>query len=109
AAATPLILWLGRKAPLRRATLLRAFIVHVPASIVIATLKMPLQEALGAVVAGVSRSPASFLKIYVTLFTYWVILGVSAALRQAQDLRAREVAGSKLEADLARAQLDVLR
>jgi LytS/YehU family sensor histidine kinase len=96
-------------APLRRATMLRALAVHVPASLIVAMFKMPMQEALGAMVTGVSRPPASFLRNYVTLFTYWIILGVATALKQARDLRVREIATSKLEADLARAQLDVLR
>jgi two-component system LytT family sensor kinase len=109
AALTPLVWWLGRRFPLRRGALARAFAVHVPASLVIAAVKIPAGEVLAAVVAGVVRSPASFLKLYVTLAVYWIILGIGIALTQARELRAREMAASRLETELARAQLDVLR
>jgi two-component system LytT family sensor kinase len=109
AAFTPVVLWLGRRFPLRRGAVGRALAIHLPACIVLAAIKIPAQEALAAVVAGVVRSPASFLKVYVTISVYWIILGVGFALQQARELRAREVAASRLEAELASAQLDVLR
>jgi two-component sensor histidine kinase len=108
AALLPAVWWLGRRFPLRRGRLGRSLAVHIPASVVM-TLKIPLQEPLAALLFGVTRSPASFLKIYVTLLTYWAILGIGAALRQTRELRARELNAARLQTELARAQLDALR
>jgi two-component sensor histidine kinase len=107
AALLPVVWWLGRRFPLR-GRLGRSLAVHIPASVVM-TLKIPLQEPLAALLFGVTRSPASFLKIYVTLLTYWAILGIGAALRQTRELRARELNAARLQTELARAQLDALR
>jgi LytS/YehU family sensor histidine kinase len=109
AALTPAVLTLTRRAPLARGRLARSLAVHVPACLVLTALKLPLQEALGATLVGVARQPTSFLKIYVNLFSYWAIVGAAAALRQARLARERELRGAALEADLARAELDVLR
>ena len=109
AALLPLILWLGRRFPLMRGRLGRALAVHLPMSIVVTLVKIPVTEVLAAVLIGVTRSPASFLKLYVTLLTYWAILGIAAALRQTRELRERELNAARLQTDLARAQLDALR
>lgn len=109
AALTPLVLALAARFPLARGGLGRALLVHLPLSFVLTALKLPLQEALGATLVGVSRQPTSFLKIYVSLFTYWAIVAAAMAMRQYRQAREREVRAAALEADLARAELDVLR
>jgi signal transduction histidine kinase len=109
AALTPAVLALARRFPLARGRLARALALHVPASVVLTAFKLPLQEALGALLLGIARQPTSFLKIYVGLFTYWAIVGVAMAVRQYREARERELRASALEADLARAQLDALR
>jgi two-component system, LytTR family, sensor kinase len=109
AALTPVVLLLARRLPLSRGTLLRALPVHLVASLLLTAFKIPVQEFLGGVIAGVTRQPTSFLKIYVSIFTYWVIVAAAMAARQRRIARERELRASKLEGDLARAQLDALR
>jgi signal transduction histidine kinase len=109
AALLPLVWWLGRRWPIQRGRLPRAIPVHLLASLAITVVKIPATEVLAAVLLGVTRTPASFLKVYVTLLVYWAILGIGAAMQQARALREREVNTARLQAELARAQLDVLR
>jgi two-component system LytT family sensor kinase len=109
AALTPLVLLIAHRLPLSRDRLLLSLPVHVVACLVLTAVKIPVQEFLGGVVAGVTRQPTSFLKIYVSIFTYWAILAAEMATRQRRIARERELRATKLEGDLARAQLDALR
>jgi signal transduction histidine kinase len=109
AAITPVVWWLGARVPIRRGALGRALAVHIPACFLITAVKLPLQEGLGALLAGVTRQPASFLKVYVTLLTYWAILAAGAGLRLQRDRRARELRAAELQTELARAKLDGLQ
>ena len=109
AALTPVVLLLARRLPLSRGTLLRALPVHFVACLLLTAFKIPVQEFLGGAIAGVTRQPTSFLKIYVSIFTYWVIVAAAMAARQRRIARERELRASKLEGDLARAHLDALR
>ena len=109
AALTPLVWWLGARVPIRRGAIGRALAVHVPACFLLTAFKLPLQEALAALLAGVDRQPASFLKVYVSLLTYWAILATGVGLRMQRERRARELRASELQTELARAQLDGLQ
>jgi signal transduction histidine kinase len=109
AALTPAIWWLSRRAPIRRGAIARGIVVHLTASLLITAVKLPLQEALGALLAGVTRQPASFLKVYVTLLTYWAILAAGVGLRLQRERRARELRAADLQTELARARLDGLQ
>lgn len=109
AALTPIVLVIARRVPLARARLSRALAVHVPVSIGLTVVTTALQALLAGSLGGVTRQPTSFLKPYVNLFTYWTIVGVAMAIRQHRDARAREIRASRLETDLARAELDALR
>jgi two-component system, LytTR family, sensor kinase len=109
AALTPIVLFLARRLPLSRSSLLRSLPVHIVACLLLTAVKIPVQEFLGGVIAGVARQPTSFLKIYVSIFTYWAIVAAAITARQRRVARERELRASKLEGDLARAQLDALR
>ena len=56
-----------------------------------------------------SRVPFSFLTIYLTLLTYWAIVGVTYSLDHYRRYRDHELRASQLEAELARAQLQTLK
>jgi hypothetical protein len=109
AALTPVVLWLAARAPLAPPRLGRALAVHLPACLVLTAIKTPAQEILARVFVGVTRQPTSFLKIYVSLFTYWAIVGIAADVRQRRLARERERRAQQLETELARAELDALR
>jgi LytS/YehU family sensor histidine kinase len=81
----------------------------VPACLAITAIKTPAQELLARALVGVMRQPASFLKIYVSLLTYWAIVGIAADVRQRRLARERERRAQQLETELARAELDALR
>ncbi|MEZ4652473.1 MAG: histidine kinase [Candidatus Eisenbacteria bacterium] len=109
AAFTPAIAWLGRRLRFSRRSWLRALVVHLVTGLGIVVVKTMVNEGVGLAVVGPHRPPASFLQLYVSGFTYWVVLGASLSIRERRDRREREIRASKLETDLARARLETLR
>lgn len=105
----PLVEWLGHRWPLRRGRLVLGVAVHVPASVIVAVLKSTVDRDVAALILGVSHVPSTLLELYMALATYWIILGVAAALQQARDRREQEIREAQLEAELARARLDALK
>ena len=59
---------------------------------------------------GTRRGPFSFLKINITLLTYWAIVGVTYAVEQYRHTPAmRELQAAQLQTALARAQVQSLQ
>jgi signal transduction histidine kinase len=106
---TPLVARLGRRWPITARAWWRAPVVHAPLCFVLLALKQVAGALIVERAVGMSRPPAPFLTLYVGFFTYFTILGVDAAVRQARTRRERELTTSRLEAELARAQLDALK
>lgn len=109
AALVPLIVGLGRRWPLAAGSRLRGLGVHVPVSLLTAAVKTSVDRAIAGAVIVDAMPTGSSLKLFLALATYWAILGGAAAWRQADERRTREMRAARLEADLARAQLDALR
>lgn len=105
----PPIAWLGRVRPIERRRRLQGLLVHVPASVVITVVKVSVALLTAGFILGGSRPPTSFLGTYMALLTYWVILGVSAALQESREQRARELKAAALESELSQALLAALR
>jgi signal transduction histidine kinase len=105
----PPVMWIGGRVPFRRGRMARAIAVHLPASIALGSVKIAFQALLTSTVFGVSRQPTSFLKIYVTLLTYWALLGVAAFAREYAQRRERDRHAADLQTALARATLDALK
>jgi LytS/YehU family sensor histidine kinase len=112
AALTPVIAWLARRAPIVSPGLVRALLVHIPASIAFAVVKLALRFVAGqawpTLETGTFRN-MMLAQLHLNLVTYWVIAGLAQAVDYYRKYRDRELRASHLEAKLAQAQLDVLR
>ena len=106
---TPVVLWLSRRFPFGRRTWTHAAAVHLPASLVVTVIKIVASAFIADRVCRLPSAPTSFLKAYMALLTYWAIVAVGAAARSYRDRRERDVQTSRLETELARAQLDALK
>src|SRR5712671_2990555 len=112
AALTPAIAWLTRRVPIVSPRWRRALLVHVPASIACAGLKLGLRVALGSVVPVLATPSFRFVlmgQFHLNLTAYWVIAGLAHALDYYRKFQERERRASQLEARLAQAQLEALR
>src|SRR5262245_26862796 len=112
AALTPVIAWLARRAPIVSGDWRRALLVHGPASIAFATLKLGLRVMLGRMsplLATTTLQNLMLAQLHLNLITYWVIAGLAHAVDYYRKFRERELRASQLEARLAQAQLEVLR
>jgi LytS/YehU family sensor histidine kinase len=108
---TPLamaIVWLGARVPLARGTWRRGLAVHVPLSLVVTIAKLVADVQIARAITGVMRAPSNPLALYITFGTYWAILGVSAWLSARRVAAEREMRAVRLEAELARAQVQAL-
>jgi len=118
AAATPLILALGRRMPLERARLSRTLPGHVGAALLLGVLHTLLVAALWLQLAPPGGQPvrwsATFLgyfnsRLVFDLLIYGAILGVGYAVEYHDRFRAREVDAARLETELAQAELHALK
>ena len=109
AALVPLILWLGDRFPLSRRRLL-SVPLHIIACLVLVFAKTVAAETLIVpALVGVDRQPASFLKVYVGVATYFAVLAAGWALRASRDRRERAVHAARLQSDLREAELEALK
>lgn len=120
AAFTPVVLWLRNHWPLERGKLLRAAPVHLLAAMLMcvthSVLALPLDGLLlRADLSSISGQWRGLLLYwcvrdlpFCALF-YAFILGVGSALNYYQQFRERELRASQLEAQLAQAQLQMLK
>jgi two-component system LytT family sensor kinase len=118
AAATPGVVWLARRFPVLGAGRARAIAVHVGAGLAITVVQLALYTLLQAFAwrnPSYFASPAgAFTRLLVwethsNFLIYLVIAGITQALDVYRDKRERELVASRLEAQLAQAQLDALR
>jgi signal transduction histidine kinase len=110
ALATPLVAGLCARFPFSRARWGVPLAVHVPAGIALGGLKLFLDSMLTALIVGPGRpGPFSFLKIHLTLLTYWAIVAAIHIVRYYRIARARELRAAQLEMELARAQVEALK
>jgi len=112
AAMTPAIAWLARRYPIVSRRWGRALLVHVPASIVFAVLKLGVRVLLGhasPLLATMTLRNLMLATLHMNVITYWVIAGLAHAVDYYRKFQERERRASQLEARLAQAQLEVLR
>ena len=116
----PAALWLRRLFPLERAALWRSFVVHLIALVLLGGVHAgAVLGLMGVIQTSGSISAAPTL---LTRLTYWwmrdmpfcvlfygVILGIGSALDYYRRFRERELRASQLEAQLAQAELQMLR
>ncbi len=118
---TPVIDWLARKYSLIGGTWRRSLTVHVPAFLLMSAIH---SAAATAITLGINpfdnmgSSPAAFWPRFLSrmqgslgsdLLVYGAVIGICYALDYYRKYRERELLASRLEAQLAQAQLDSLR
>jgi two-component system, LytTR family, sensor kinase len=105
----PLILWLARRFPLERRFWMRSLLVHLPASIVISLIKMQVEYAAMQMMQPDPRRVFPILQFHSTILTYWAILGIIYAIDYYLKYREHQLKASRLETQLAEAQLQALK
>jgi hypothetical protein len=106
---TPLVVRLARRFRFDRRRWPGSLMVHIPASLVCSAGKQ-FADTFGAMtITGVARAPTSFMKLHVSFLTYWAIVGITYAVEHYQKYRERELQAARLQAALARAQVQSLQ
>jgi signal transduction histidine kinase len=105
----PLVLTLAARQPLSRGRLGAALAVHVPASLLLATIKLVTEAWLVRTIVGGGRLPGGVSKLYMAVLVYWAMVAAVQYAEQQRLVRDRELRASHLETELARAQIDALR
>ena len=115
---SPLILRLARRFPLERQQLFRGLLIHLPVSFLFALLHQVMAAALNWLLDLATGKPSRFTtQLLGTVFSvfllmgvviYWMILFASHALDYQRRYREEELRASRLETELAQAELQAL-
>ena len=115
AALTPLVLFFCRRFRIASNNWIPTVLMHLAAGIAISFLQLAIQVRLNFIVnPGYKMTYWRVLYFFATfkghinLLTYWVIVALNHGFYYYEQSRARELAWSRMEADLANAQLQVL-
>jgi two-component system LytT family sensor kinase len=119
AVLTPAILWLARRFPIERARWKRPLLIHLGASASLSALQLFLAgtvlHALADATANRSGSLwlvlAQFFRLnfHANVLTYWALVGLAWGADTYAKYRDRELAASRLETQLAQAELGALK
>lgn len=115
AALTPLVLFFCRRFRITSDNWVPTVLIHLIAGVAISFLQLAIQVRLNYVLNPGYKMTfwrvlyffATF-KGHINLLTYWVIVALNHGFYYYEQSRARELAWSRMEADLANAQLQVL-
>ncbi len=115
----PAIVWLARRLPVHGPRGWRRIPIHLVASVGTAVLVLFILDLsdrwlgwstiLGAPSKLISGIGTTLVHLHIGIGIYWVVLAVVHALRYYDESRDREVRASRLETQLARAELQNLR
>jgi two-component system, LytTR family, sensor kinase len=117
AALTPLILRLATRFPIERLKWLRSLAIHAGASILIGVTTRALHDLMLFYVLADSGGKFSFTRLLMNVYfmtdygamIYWLILLISYAFNYQRRFREGEVRATRLEVQLAQAQLQALK
>lgn len=117
AALTPCILWLSRRVPIERTNRLRSLLVHGGVSIALGVTTRVLHDLLFFFFMAEPGRQLSLSKLLLNVYfmtdygamIYWLIVLVSYAVDYQKRYREGEVRATRLEAQLAQAQLQALK
>jgi two-component system LytT family sensor kinase len=117
AVLTPLVLWLARRFPIDRGRQALNLLVHVCASLIIGFATRAFRDLMFFYLVIGYNGPLSFGKLLFSMYLmfdygsmiYWLILLVSFAFNYYRRYREGEIRASRLEAQLAQAQLHALK
>jgi len=115
AALTPAVLFFSRRFRVTSKNWITRIPIHLAASLLLSTVQLAIQVRLNFLInPGYSMSFGKVLfffatyKFHLNLLTYWLIVLLNHGLYYFQQSRAREVAGARMETELANAQLQAL-
>jgi len=115
AALTPLVLYFCRRFRITSDDWVPTVLMHLIVGIAISFLQLAIQVRLNYIInpgykMGYWRVLYFFatFKGHINLLTYWVIVALNHGIYYYEQSRARELAWSRMETDLANAQLQVL-
>lgn len=115
AALTPLVLFFCRRFRITSNNWLSVVPVHLAVGVLISFLQLAIQVRLNYIInPGYKMTYWRVLYFFATfkghinLLTYWVIVALNHGFYYYEQSRARELAWSRMETDLANAQLQVL-
>ncbi len=112
------VLGLCRLWPIAGDRLARNLALHLAASLAVASLDLALAEGLFHAIRAWRGAPVDFSEalsfsfrhnFHVNVVTYWAIVGVHHLVAYYRGLREKELVASRLEEQLARAELSALR
>lgn len=106
AAVTAVAFLITRKFPIGQAPLGRTLLIHFAAGLILPPIRLLLYAGVLELAGGSPRISFFFEENYVV---YLALLGVIHAVYYSQRFRDREVAAHRLEAELASAQLHILK
>jgi signal transduction histidine kinase len=117
AALTPLVLWLARRFPLERERWARSLTAHVFASLLIGLATRAFRDLMFFYLVAEPESRMPFIKLFLNVYLffdygsmiYWLILLVCYALNYYRRYREGEIKTTRLEAQLAQAELQALK
>jgi sensor histidine kinase YesM len=117
AALTPFILWLAHRFPIERWNWIRSLVVHLAASIFIGFATRVLHDLMLFFFVADSGGKFSIGKLLMNVYfmtdygvmLYWLILLISYSFNYQRRYREGEVRATRLEAQLAQAQLQALK
>jgi LytS/YehU family sensor histidine kinase len=112
---TPIVVKFAFRSPINAATWKRALPLHFAASVVLVAGEISIEAVLGKLRLHHDLSLQEALRHYftrhtqVSLLTYWMLVGAVQLYRMRDEAHRRELRSSRIEAQLAAAQLEVLR
>jgi LytS/YehU family sensor histidine kinase len=112
---TPVVVYFAYRNPIKASTWKRAVPLHLAASLVLVGAEISIEAMLGKLRLHHDLSVQEALQHYftrhmqVSLLTYWMLVGAVQLYRMQDEAQKRELRSFKLEAQLAAAQLEVLR
>ena len=117
AALTPFILWLARRFPIERSHWIRSLLIHLGVSLFIGSSTRVLHDLMLFWVVADSEWQFSLSKLLMNVYfmtdygamIYWLILLISYSFNYQRRYREGEVRTTRLEAQLAQAQLQALK
>jgi hypothetical protein len=112
---TPIVVKFALHSPINSATWKRALPLHLGASFMLVASEISIEAVLGKLRFHHHLSLPEALRHYftrhmqVSLLTYWIIVGAVQLYRMRDEAQKRDLRSSRIEAQLAAAQLEVLR
>jgi two-component system LytT family sensor kinase len=109
AALTPLVVWLAGRFPFGARTWLRSGLVHAPAGLAIAMVKVAFTRILRAIAVGERGDYIEISSLATQYVIYWSIVAAAHGVAYYRAGRERELRASQLEARLAETRLQLLK